>query len=270
MDYARAFIDTRADRKLNEDMVIVIPKVEDDGEVLHTVRVECEWKPPRCGVCMVFGPDMLRPNRPIEKPNKQHTNHDGFQRPSFSHGTNMGSKVQVKLKKPIWQAVSKKNSASLSGGDDLGSNGGSSNSGKKVVKDMAGSASADDGYFLRYYSVSKAFKVYKTRRQQIEETYHVTFDESMEAIRFTNTSVDEIGIDDPPRYPPDEFQQDDPSRQYQVDYNVSYYIIPYGCSLSEITQENHFPKNDQMITQPTNAPSENNTEEPKKVSEALK
>nr|GFA92164.1 copia protein [Tanacetum cinerariifolium] len=115
----------------------------------------------------------------------------------------------------------------------------------------------------------------------------------MEAIRFTNTSVDKIGIDDPPRYPPDEFQQDDLSRQYQVDYNVSYYIIPHGCSLSEITQENHFPKviapneleiphtkdtegpldlinikgiheqnvqNDQMITQPTNAPSENNTE----------
>ncbi|GKA52048.1 retrovirus-related pol polyprotein from transposon TNT 1-94 [Tanacetum coccineum] len=50
-------------------------------------------------------------------------------------------------------------------------------------------AKADDGYFLGYSSVSKAFR-YNTRRQQIEETYHVTFDESMEAIRFTNTSVD--------------------------------------------------------------------------------
>ncbi|GJU80893.1 retrovirus-related pol polyprotein from transposon TNT 1-94 [Tanacetum coccineum] len=56
-------------------------------------------------------------------------------------------------------------------------------------------AKADDGYFLGYSSVSKAFR-YNTRRQQIEETYHVTFDESMEAIRFTNTSVDDIGIDD--------------------------------------------------------------------------
>ncbi|GJU72137.1 retrovirus-related pol polyprotein from transposon TNT 1-94 [Tanacetum coccineum] len=45
-------------------------------------------------------------------------------------------------------------------------------------------AKADDGYFLRYSFVSKAFKVFNTRRQQVEETYHVTFDESMEAIRW--------------------------------------------------------------------------------------
>ncbi|GKD22355.1 retrovirus-related pol polyprotein from transposon TNT 1-94 [Tanacetum coccineum] len=89
-------------------------------------------------------------------------------------------------------------------------------------------AKANDGYFLGYSFVSKAFRVFNTRRQQVEETYHVTFDESIEAIRFTNTSVDEIGIDDSSRYPPDEFQEDDPSRQYQVDSDVSYYIIPHG------------------------------------------
>nr|GFB89872.1 retrovirus-related Pol polyprotein from transposon TNT 1-94 [Tanacetum cinerariifolium] len=76
-------------------------------------------------------------------------------------------------------------------------------------------AKSDDGYFLRYSFVSKSFRVFNTRRQQVEETYHVTFDESMEAIRFTNTSEDEIGIDDSSRYPPDEFiHKDDPSRQY--------------------------------------------------------
>ncbi|GJV67046.1 retrovirus-related pol polyprotein from transposon TNT 1-94 [Tanacetum coccineum] len=64
----------------------------------------------------------------------------------------------------------------------------------------------------------------------------------MEAIRFTNTLVDEIGIDDSSRYPPDEFQEDDPSRQYQVDSDVSYYIIIYGRSLIEITQENNVPE----------------------------
>ncbi|GJT70042.1 retrovirus-related pol polyprotein from transposon TNT 1-94 [Tanacetum coccineum] len=78
-------------------------------------------------------------------------------------------------------------------------------------------AKADDGYYLGYSFVSKAFRVYNTRRQQIEETYHVTFDESMEAIRFTNTLVDKIGSNDSSRYPLDEFQEDDPSRQYQVD-----------------------------------------------------
>ncbi|GJU98140.1 retrovirus-related pol polyprotein from transposon TNT 1-94 [Tanacetum coccineum] len=103
-------------------------------------------------------------------------------------------------------------------------------------------AKADDYYFLGYSSVSKAFRFYNTRRQQIKKTYHVTFDESMEAIRFTNNLVDEIGIDDSSRYPPDEFQEDDPSRQYQVDSDVSYYIIPYGRSLTKITQENHVPE----------------------------
>nr|GEX67368.1 uncharacterized mitochondrial protein AtMg00810-like [Tanacetum cinerariifolium] len=92
-------------------------------------------------------------------------------------------------------------------------------------------------------SISKAFRVYNTRKQQIEETYHVTFNESIEAIRFTNTSVDEIGIDDSFRYPPDEFlYEDDHSRHYQVDFDISYYVIPHGRSLTELTQENHVTK----------------------------
>ncbi|GJZ88319.1 retrovirus-related pol polyprotein from transposon TNT 1-94 [Tanacetum coccineum] len=96
-------------------------------------------------------------------------------------------------------------------------------------------AKVDDRYFLGYSFNSKAFKVFNTRRQQIEETYHVTFDESIKAIRFTNTSVDEVGIDDSSRYPPDKFLQgDDPSRQYQTDSDISYYIIPHGRSLTEL------------------------------------
>ncbi|GKD70391.1 retrovirus-related pol polyprotein from transposon TNT 1-94 [Tanacetum coccineum] len=76
-------------------------------------------------------------------------------------------------------------------------------------------AKAIDGYFLGCSFNSKAFRVFNTRRQQIKETYHVTFDESIEAIRFTNTSVHEIGFDDSSRYPLDEFlQEDDPSTQY--------------------------------------------------------
>ncbi|GJW69356.1 retrovirus-related pol polyprotein from transposon TNT 1-94 [Tanacetum coccineum] len=33
-----------------------------------------------------------------------------------------------------------------------------------------------------------------------------------------------------------------PSRQYQVDFDISYYVIPYGRSLSELTQDNQVPK----------------------------
>ncbi|GJT46304.1 cytokinin dehydrogenase 3-like protein [Tanacetum coccineum] len=76
----------------------------------------------------------------------------------------------------------------------------------------------------RIPDISYFHVVFNTRRQQVEKTYHVTFDESMEVIRFTNTSVDEIGIDDSSRYPPDEFiHKDDPYRQYQANYNISYY-----------------------------------------------
>ncbi|GKE54529.1 hypothetical protein Tco_1489685 [Tanacetum coccineum] len=146
-------------------------------------------------------------------------------------------------------------------------------------------------------------KVFNTRRQQIEETYHVTFDKSMEAIRFTNTLVDDIGSDDSSRYPPDEFlHEDDPSRQYQVDSDVSYYVIPHGHSLTELTQENHVPEviapnepdipltedneglpdlintketheqnvqNEQITTQPTEGPSGNNIEVSVSINESL-
>ncbi|GJR81045.1 retrovirus-related pol polyprotein from transposon TNT 1-94 [Tanacetum coccineum] len=42
---------------------------------------------------------------------------------------------------------------------------------------------ADDGYLLGCLLVSKAFRVFNTRRQQNEETYHITFDESLDAIK---------------------------------------------------------------------------------------
>ncbi|GJT81363.1 hypothetical protein Tco_1055705 [Tanacetum coccineum] len=91
-------------------------------------------------------------------------------------------------------------------------------------------------------------------------------------------------------------------RQYQVDSDVSYYIIPHGRSLTEITQENHVPKvvapnepeilhtkdtegppdpintegtheqniqNDQMITQPTDVPSGSSTEVSRSIIEPL-
>ncbi|GKD47093.1 retrovirus-related pol polyprotein from transposon TNT 1-94 [Tanacetum coccineum] len=60
---------------------------------------------------------------------------------------------------------------------------------------------------------------------------------------FTNASVDEIGIDDSSRYPPNEFlQEDDPSRQYQTNFDISYYIIPHSRLLTELTKEKHIPE----------------------------
>ncbi|GJY91538.1 retrovirus-related pol polyprotein from transposon TNT 1-94 [Tanacetum coccineum] len=78
----------------------------------------------------------------------------------------------------------------------------------------------DDGYFLRYSLISKAFRVFNTRRQQNEETYHITFDESTKAIKFSKPSVDDIKIAELERYSPDEYlYQYEPSQRYQVDSN---------------------------------------------------
>nr|GEW30226.1 putative reverse transcriptase domain-containing protein [Tanacetum cinerariifolium] len=85
-----------------------------------------------------------------------------------------------------------------------------------------------------------------------------------------NYGVNEIGIDDSSIYPPDEFlHEDDPSRQYQVDSDISYYVIPHGQSLTELTQENHVPEDDQLITQPIDVPSGNNTKVSGPITEPL-
>ncbi|GJU88422.1 retrovirus-related pol polyprotein from transposon TNT 1-94 [Tanacetum coccineum] len=64
---------------------------------------------------------------------------------------------------------------------------------------------ANDGYFLGYFLFSKAFRVFNTRRQQTKETYHITFDESTKAIKFSKPSVDDINIAKLERYPPYEY-----------------------------------------------------------------
>ncbi|GJU70157.1 retrovirus-related pol polyprotein from transposon TNT 1-94 [Tanacetum coccineum] len=63
----------------------------------------------------------------------------------------------------------------------------------------------DDGYFLGYSLVSKAFRIFNTRRQKTEETYHITFDKSTDTIKFNKHSVDNISIAEFERYPPDEY-----------------------------------------------------------------
>ncbi|GJY75087.1 retrovirus-related pol polyprotein from transposon TNT 1-94 [Tanacetum coccineum] len=88
----------------------------------------------------------------------------------------------------------------------------------------------DDGYLLGYSLVSKAFRVFNTRRQQTEETYHITFDESPDAIKFSKPSIDNINIAKNKRYPPDEYLHPyEPSQRYQTNNNDVSFIEPYEC-----------------------------------------
>ncbi|GJX95262.1 retrovirus-related pol polyprotein from transposon TNT 1-94 [Tanacetum coccineum] len=64
-----------------------------------------------------------------------------------------------------------------------------------------------------------------------------------ESTRFTNTSADEIRIDDSSRYPHDELlHEDDLSRKYQENYDISYYITPHNRSLIELIETTQVPE----------------------------
>ncbi|GKE00190.1 retrovirus-related pol polyprotein from transposon TNT 1-94 [Tanacetum coccineum] len=89
---------------------------------------------------------------------------------------------------------------------------------------------ADDDYLLGYSLVSKAFRVFNTRRKQIEETYHITFDENPDAIKFSKPSVDDINIAETEIYPPDEYLHPyEPSQRYQTNNNDMTFKEPYEC-----------------------------------------
>ncbi|GJS50923.1 retrovirus-related pol polyprotein from transposon TNT 1-94 [Tanacetum coccineum] len=55
---------------------------------------------------------------------------------------------------------------------------------------------ADDGFFLGYSSVAKDFRVFNIRRQEMEETAHVTFSKDDEVISQTSTEGDAINFNE--------------------------------------------------------------------------
>ncbi|GJX23083.1 retrotransposon protein, putative, ty1-copia subclass [Tanacetum coccineum] len=55
VSYARVMIELRADVELKDNIVVAMPKITWEGHYTCNVRVEYEWKPPRCSSCKVFG-----------------------------------------------------------------------------------------------------------------------------------------------------------------------------------------------------------------------
>ncbi|GJU88941.1 hypothetical protein Tco_1301364 [Tanacetum coccineum] len=77
-------------------------------------------------------------------------------------------------------------------------------------------------------SAPAAFRVFNTKRQQSEETYHITFNESPDAIKFIKPLVDNINIAKSERYPPDEYLHPyESSQRYQTNINEVSFIEPY-------------------------------------------
>ncbi|GJZ39239.1 retrovirus-related pol polyprotein from transposon TNT 1-94 [Tanacetum coccineum] len=64
---------------------------------------------------------------------------------------------------------------------------------------------SDDGFFLGYSLMAKAFRVFNIRRQEMEEIIHVTFSKDDEAISQSNTEGDAINFNENRSFPDDEF-----------------------------------------------------------------
>ncbi|GKA67850.1 retrovirus-related pol polyprotein from transposon TNT 1-94 [Tanacetum coccineum] len=64
---------------------------------------------------------------------------------------------------------------------------------------------ADDGFFLGYSLVAKAFRVFNVRRQEMEETIHFTFSKDDDEISQVNTEGDAINFNKNRFFPRDEF-----------------------------------------------------------------
>ncbi|GJY97538.1 retrovirus-related pol polyprotein from transposon TNT 1-94 [Tanacetum coccineum] len=82
----------------------------------------------------------------------------------------------------------------------------------------------DDGFFLSYSLVAKAFRVFNIRRKEMEETVHVTFSEDNEAISQSSTEEDAINFNENTSFPNDEFLEPR-SEVTQCPDNIEYF--PY-------------------------------------------
>ncbi|GJR89702.1 ribonuclease H-like domain-containing protein [Tanacetum coccineum] len=50
-----AMIELRADVELKDNIVMAMPKITGEGYYTCNIRIEYEWKPPKCACCKVFG-----------------------------------------------------------------------------------------------------------------------------------------------------------------------------------------------------------------------
>ncbi|GJU58103.1 retrotransposon protein, putative, ty1-copia subclass [Tanacetum coccineum] len=113
--YARAMIELRADVELKDNIVVAMPKITGEGHYICNVRVEYEWKPPRCAPCKVFGhihEECLKNTGACEKKT--------LKKPSqTSRGVPVGPKIGFKPQKE-YRRVPKNPTASSSGNKKKG------------------------------------------------------------------------------------------------------------------------------------------------------
>ncbi|GJT29641.1 retrovirus-related pol polyprotein from transposon TNT 1-94 [Tanacetum coccineum] len=96
---------------------------------------------------------------------------------------------------------------------------------------------ADDGFFLEYSLVAKAFRVFNIKRQEMEESFHVTFNEADEVIKHTNIKGEKVNFNENRSFPDDEFlvQRDTPNQYTKYDDSIPFVPAFDPISTNNIT-----------------------------------
>ncbi|GJX02848.1 zinc knuckle CX2CX4HX4C containing protein [Tanacetum coccineum] len=113
--YTRAMVELRADAELKDTLLVDVPKFMGETYTISTIRVEYERTPPRCSSCKVFGHVLDECPKKIVSDVLKNSKSPRQDVEGVHVGLKLGSKVQFKLTKQVYQHVSKKNTASSSG-----------------------------------------------------------------------------------------------------------------------------------------------------------
>ncbi|GJV20727.1 hypothetical protein Tco_1369747 [Tanacetum coccineum] len=108
---AKAMIDLRADEELKDSIVVDMPKLVGEGFNMCTIRVEYEWKAPRCSSYKVFGHVLNECPKKFISDVVKYLNNPR----QATRGVPVGQKVSFKSTKEIYRLVSNKNDASTIG-----------------------------------------------------------------------------------------------------------------------------------------------------------
>nr|GEX64978.1 reverse transcriptase domain-containing protein [Tanacetum cinerariifolium] len=74
-----SLIGTQIDRNLKEEVVMAVPRLEGEGHIIETIKVEYEWKTPKCSDCLVFSHNNSEcPKHVVEIPKETIEARDGF------------------------------------------------------------------------------------------------------------------------------------------------------------------------------------------------
>jgi hypothetical protein len=110
--YARALIQISALHDFTDSIALAIPNLEDNTYNVETIKVEYEWKPPRCNACCIFGHlSSVCPKTTVQIPlpvpnNSNNVDGDGFTKVQGKKAAKKhGFQVQSQKSKLVYRPV---------------------------------------------------------------------------------------------------------------------------------------------------------------------